>query len=74
MSNYNKKIKELEKQIEELRRNQRGLYEYINEVEGKITNISLKSNFNDSRIRILLKERNEVKKWIIKIYWKISQY
>ena len=52
----NNKIKELEKQIKELKKYQRGLYEYINEVEGKITNISLKSKFNDSRIRILLKD------------------
>ena len=50
----NKKIKELEKQIEELKKNQDGLYRYIRDVEHEVTRVNLKSIYNESRIKIIL--------------------
>ena len=50
----NNKIKDLEKQIEDLKRNQDGLYRHIKEVEHEVTRVNLKSIHNESRIKIIL--------------------
>ena len=62
----NNKIKELEKQIKELKKNQDGLYRHIKEVEHEVIRVNLKSIHNESRIKIILNnnkvDRLELKK------------
>ena len=61
----NKKIKELEKQIEELKKNQDGLYRCIEEVRNDLIDTNLMSVLNKSRIKVinnkLYFEKNKLK-------------
>ena len=49
----NKKIKELKKQIEELKKNQDGLYRCIEEVRNDLIDTNLMSVLNKSRIKVI---------------------
>ena len=61
----NKKIKELKKQIEELKKNQDGLYRCIEEVRNDLIDTNLMSVLNKSRIKVinnkLYFEKNKLK-------------
>ena len=61
----NKKIKELKKQIEELKKNQDGLYRCIEEVRNDLIDTNLMSVLNKSRIKVinnkLYYEKNKLK-------------